>query len=232
MQLSLAGLVRPLAHFTSGTQRSRSCKGESSAMYSRSHESEYTNGYYAGTDPAEHCELPPAYDYCSSSSCDSRSQLAFYDRHAAAIGSVSGPHTSSWEIAPEVETSGAPAPSSHHLSQIVLTTVYPCLECRCVTSGPGTNETILARLDRQAVDVGQWAADTSRHMEGVSRRRDACNRRSTQSDLSEQSESSPGPPTPHSSPQSSPPSADFSTSPAFLKRLDDALKGLHVTLPG
>ena len=123
-------------------------------------------------------------------------------------------------------------PSSHHLSQIVLTTVYPCLELRRTSSGPGTNETILARLDRQAVDVSQWAADSGRHMEAVSRRRGADNRRSTQSDLSEQSESSPGPPPPHSSPQSSAPSADLSASPAFLKRLDDALKGLHVTLPG
>lgn len=104
--------------------------------------------------------------------------------------------------------------------------MYPCLELRQGPSGPGTNETILARLDRQAVDVGQWAADIGRHMEDVTRRRGTCHRRSTQSDLSEQSDFSPGPPTPRSSPQSSPASADLSASPAFLKRLDDALKGL------
>lgn len=201
-------------------------------MYSRSHGSQHTNGYSAGTDPAEHGDLPPAYDYCSSSSSDSRSQLASYVRHEATIGCMSNPRASSWEIAPQDETSGAPFPVRSHLSQIVLTTVYPCLEIRQAPSGPGTNETILAQLDRQAVDVGQWAADIGRHMEDVARRRDTYNRRSTQSDLSEQSEFSPGPPTPHSSPHSSPPSADLSASPAFIKRLDDALKGLHVTLPG
>lgn len=74
-------------------------------MYSRSYESQHANGYSAGTDPAEHCE-PPAYDCSSSSSFDSRSQLASLDKHEATILK---PCASAWEIAPEDETAGAPS---------------------------------------------------------------------------------------------------------------------------
>ncbi|KZT71770.1 hypothetical protein DAEQUDRAFT_96452 [Daedalea quercina L-15889] len=177
---------------------------EASATYSLSHESRYANGRYAG---AEHCVSPPAYDDSSSSSCDSRSQAASFDRHEALIGSVSKPHGSLWEIVQADENYGT----------------------RQASLGPGTNETMFPRLETQPVDVGKWIANTGRYMDIAARRRGVYTRRSTQSDLSEQSEFSPGPPTPHSSPQSSPPSANLSASPAFLKKLDDALKGLNVT---
>ncbi|KAH9913305.1 uncharacterized protein B0H18DRAFT_1025105 [Fomitopsis serialis] len=177
----------------------------SSAIHSRSQQR--AEGHYAG---AELCGSPPACNSSSSSSSYSRFPLASSDRHAALIGSVSKPHGSSWETTIDDENYGI----------------------RQVSSGPGTNETILPRSEKQGVDIGQWAADIGKHMGGVAQRRGAYERRSTQSDLSELSEFSPGPPTPHSSPQSSPPSADLSTSPAFLKKLDDALKGLNVSLTG
>jgi len=177
----------------------------SSAMHSRSQQS--AEGHYAS---AELCDPPPAYDSSSSSSSYSRSPLASSDRRAALIGSVSKPHGSSWETATDDENYG--------IGQ--------------VSSAPGTNETILPTAARQGVDVGQWAADIGRHIDAVAQRCGPYERRSTQSDLSELSEFSPGPPTPHSSPQSSLPSVDLSASPAFLKKLDDALKGLNVSLTG
>ncbi|TFY58210.1 hypothetical protein EVJ58_g6557 [Rhodofomes roseus] len=182
---------------------SDNCQRRSAAIYSGSHQSARDHG-------TELCDSPPAYDSCSSSSWYSRSPPASSDRYEAITGFVSKTHRSAWDAADENLNLGI----------------------RQASSGPGTNDTILPSFETQAVDVGQWAADVGRRVEVAAKRRGlgACKRRSTQSDISEQSEFSPGPPTPHSSPQSSPPSADLSASPAFLKRLDDALKGVNISV--
>lgn len=109
-------------HLGTGCSRSRCLKGGNAAMYRPSHGSQYTNGRYAGT---EHCDSPPAYDSCSSSSSDSRSHLASLDRHEALIGSMSNAHGSTWETTADGENYGAPHSVMSLLSSIGLTTVRP-----------------------------------------------------------------------------------------------------------